>query len=90
MTSRELAKKLNDDGRPFMAVIGGGQVIGFTRYEGNEEDGEGEEISYSLAELGVDKGYLDEHPEGADRGGYCPFVFVGDAEAFYHYKWQAG
>jgi len=23
------------------------------------------------------EGYLDEHPEGADRGGYVPTVFLG-------------
>lgn len=88
MTSRELAEKLNDDGRPYQAVTKEGRVVGFTRYEGDEEDGEGEEVSYSLDELGVDKGWLDEHPEGADRGGYCPFVFVGEASAFFHDEWQ--
>ncbi len=28
-------------------------------------------------------GYLDAHPEGADRGGYVPFWFQGDESALY-------
>jgi len=36
-------------------------------------------------------GYLDEHPEGADRGGYVPFWFQGDKTAMYDVtacEWQ--
>lgn len=33
--------------------------------------------------LGVVEGYIDEHPEGSDRGGYVPTVFAGDDAAYY-------
>ena len=38
-------------------------------------------------------GYVDDHPAGADRGGYVPFVFHDGAAAFWHPAecfWQAG
>jgi len=92
VTSRELAKKLSgelDGGNPFIAVIEEGKVIGFIREELKDQEVEEVEMPYSLADSGVDKGWLDEHPEGADRGGYCPFVFAGEASAFFHDEWQA-
>lgn len=38
-------------------------------------------------------GYVDDHPAGADRGGYVPFVFHDGGAAFWHPAecfWQAG
>ena len=29
------------------------------------------------------KGYVDEHPEGSDRGGYVPYWERGEEQAFY-------
>jgi len=87
MTSKELVKKLNGDGdeiKPYIPVMREGQVVSF--FQCNDAD---EEVPFTLADLGVDKGWLDEHPEGEDRGGYVPFVFAGEAKAFFHSgEWQ--
>lgn len=34
-------------------------------------------------ELGITDGYLHEHPEGSDRGGYVPTVFTASGSAYY-------
>jgi len=38
------------------------------------------------------KGYVDEHPEGSDRGGYCPFVELPSGASVFYYEgdgtWQ--
>ncbi|RKZ86256.1 MAG: hypothetical protein DRQ39_05955 [Gammaproteobacteria bacterium] len=71
----ELARQLTELGvRP---ETNQGQVVALVR--SYREDG----VSYEepldveqLAELGVDPslGYVDDHPEGSDRGGYVPYV----------------
>ena len=38
-------------------------------------------------------GCVDDHPAGADRAGYVPFVYADGAAAFYHpaeCEWAAG
>jgi hypothetical protein len=45
-----------------------------------------------LEAVGFSHGHLDDHPEGADRGGYVPFVFDTEGEAAIwdigDYKWR--
>lgn len=31
-------------------------------------------------------GWLDEHPEGSDRGGYVPWLFLPDGTGIYYYE----
>lgn len=87
MTSIELVKKLNGDGdelKPYIPVLEEGKVVSFIKFDDDDD-----EVPFTLADLDVDKGWLDEHPEGADRGGYVPFVFAGEAKAFFHSgEWQ--
>jgi len=36
--------------------------------------------------------YVDEHPEGSDRGGYVPWIEMGGQQAFYYEpdgEWQS-
>jgi hypothetical protein len=39
------------------------------------------------------KAYVDAHPEGSDRGGYCPFVELADGQMAFYYEpdgtWQS-
>jgi len=34
--------------------------------------------------VGFEKGYLGEHPEGSDRGGYVPYVVAKDGQTAYY------
>lgn len=38
--------------------------------------------------FGVTKIWLGGHPEGADRGGYVPYIARGDKEAYYYEGWM--
>ncbi len=39
--------------------------------------------------LGIVDGSVEAHPEGADRGGYVPYVYTEDEEAYYYDgEWQ--
>jgi hypothetical protein len=96
MTSAELVKKLNASEwegpgyGPFIPVPSEGKIVSFYRLNEFMRDDDDGQIPYTLADLGVDKGWLDEHPEGADRGGYVPFVFAGEAKAFFRSgEWQS-
>lgn len=72
----ELAEKLTK--LRARVEVAGGRVTRLYRYYEVEKGVWAEEdfTEEQLAELGVDPelGYLDDHPEGADRGGYVPFV----------------
>jgi hypothetical protein len=35
-------------------------------------------------QMGITKMYVDEHPEGSDRGGYVPYVEASGEKAFYY------
>lgn len=37
-----------------------------------------------LDKVGFLRGYLEEHPEGSDRGGYVPTVFSKDGQTAYY------
>ena len=49
-----------------------------------------------LKALGIDPsepGYVTDHPEGSDRGGFVPFVYAGKESAFHSEndgEWQRG
>ena len=60
-----------------------GKVYGF--FDSDDND-----LEFEESKTGVTHGYLDEHPEGADRGGYCPWVFRDEESAFWHEEWQKG
>ena len=69
------AKKLNAGN--FQPETSGGQV----ELAATDEDGQDRTFTdEELAETGYHHGYVDGHPEGADRGGYVPFVFTDETE----------
>lgn len=67
MKSEELARRLNE--LNVRLETAEGRVVRL--YSGDEDLTEEQ-----LVELGIDPslGYLDDHPEGRDRGGYVPYV----------------
>lgn len=83
----KLAKELNDKGVvPDMAVKGQIHALiklienkdealahGFTEDQINE--GGVFQAEIPLSDFGITEAYLEEHPEGSDRGGYVPTVF---------------
>lgn len=54
----------------FVPSVDDGEVRLLVSTEGEQREATDEE----LVALGVNRLYLDSHPEGADRGGYVPFV----------------
>lgn len=40
-------------------------------------------VKYPLDSFKITDGYLEEHPEGADRGGYVAYVTDGTDGAYY-------
>lgn len=67
-SSDKLATKLNEGG--FTPETDEGAVTLVTEEDQSERPATEEE----LADLGFARGYVDAHPEGADRGGWVPFV----------------
>lgn len=78
----ELEQKLNDAG--LVPQVSGGEVT-LHRVDGDYNFGpaltEAELLEFGLTSESL---LLDEHPEGADRGGYVPFA--GDV----HYREDLG
>ncbi len=56
------------------------------------EKGEGWEGEEDLPLPEGCRAYLDAHPEGSDRGGYCPFVELPSGASVFYYEgdgtWQ--
>jgi len=71
-----LAQKLNADG-VYPTSMGKGQVALF------KDDDQGNEIDVTANYPDIEL-YIDEHPEGADRGGYVPWAEAGSDTAFYY------
>lgn len=67
MAVHEVSLKKMLDG--YSPVVRKGQVVEL-------ENDDGDRISLQLV-VPEASGYLDAHPEGADRGGYVPMVFLG-------------
>jgi len=77
-------KSLNDAGVYPMVCEGEVTLV--------KEDDEGNEVEVALSEFNIIKGYVDEHPEGSDRGGFVPWVRLNDDVEAYHMEndgcWQ--
>ena len=86
--SGKLATALNEGN--FQPDVCEGTVYLVVEDENEERPATEEE----LAALKFDRGFVDAHPEGADRGGYVPFVHGKDgAVAMYDEgacEWQIG
>ncbi len=72
MTEEELVEKL----KGLEPRVNKGRVT-LWRDSGTEEE-QDVTAEFPGAEL-----YLDEHPEGVDRGGYCPYVEYGGLKAVF-------
>jgi len=76
ITSEDLAKEMNE--RHYSpATMRGKVTLVQNFYKDDTWDHEEVVTNYS------GEGYLEDHPEGADRGGYVPYWERGDATAYY-------
>lgn len=55
-----------------------GQLIGFRKFDDSEGD-----VELPLSTFGVTEGFLHDHPEGSDRGGYIWHALRGNEVAIY-------
>jgi hypothetical protein len=75
-----LVEKLNDG--DFFPEVEQGTVLLY-KYVDSDFDESRVATSEELEELAFERGSVEAHPEGADRGGYVPTVFCGPDIAFY-------
>lgn len=77
----DLAKRLDDD-RVFAVVSK--SVVTLYRYTDSEFN---ESESVDPTKYGITSLYMDDHPEGADRGGYVMYVETADGtRVFYRHE----
>lgn len=84
----EFAEKLNAG--KFVPKVNEGTVSLLVQPLGHEMSSEQPATEEELAALGFDRGFVDGHPGGVDRGGYVPFVVRRDgARAFWTETWSS-
>jgi hypothetical protein len=86
--NKTLATLLNEN--HFVPVVQKGQVtLAKTAYDaesGCYDYDESETTQEDLEKVGFLEGWLEEHPEGSDRGGYVPTVFFKNGQSSYYHE----
>ena len=71
-TLTQFVQKLNNSYVP--SVDEGKVTLRFSFKDETDTYQDREPTPEELTDVGFHKGYVDEHPEGSDRGGYVPYV----------------